>query len=118
MVDSAGSPNERVQSYRDRRSVPRYSLIAQAEVLEPVSGLRISGRISEVGRKGCYVDALNTLPVQTVIEVRIFRDQGSFHSPAKIVYTQDGIGMGIAFHDTPADQLKTLDSWIAELSAS
>jgi hypothetical protein len=118
MADSASSPNERAQTYRERRSVPRYSLIAQAEVVEPVSGLQISGRISEISRKGCYVDALNTLPVQTVIEVRISRDQGTFRSPGRIVYTQEGIGMGIAFHDTAADQLKVLDSWLAVLVAS
>jgi hypothetical protein len=118
MGDSGGSTNDPGMSYRNRRSVPRYGLIAQSDVVEPVSGLRISGRISEVSVKGCYVDVLNTLPTQTVIEVRILRDRGTFTSPGKIIYTQEGMGMGIAFLDTPADQFKILDSWLAELNAS
>ncbi|HKV04574.1 MAG TPA: PilZ domain-containing protein [Candidatus Acidoferrales bacterium] len=117
MSDSAGSPTNPGASYRDRRSVPRYSLIAAAEIIEPVSGVRISGRISEVGRGGCYLDILNTLPAQTAIQVRITRDQGTFESPGKIAYVQEGMGMGIQFIGTPADQLKILDSWISELTA-
>jgi hypothetical protein len=118
MGDSGGSPIDPGKSYSERRSVPRYGLIAQAEVVEPVSGLRIAGRISEISRKGCYVDALNTLPTQTLIEVRLSRDQGTFNSPGKIIYSQEGMGMGIAFLDMPADQLRTLDSWLAEFTDS
>jgi hypothetical protein len=117
MSDSAGPPNEPEKPYSERRLVPRYGLIAQTEVVEPVSGLRIAGRISEISRKGCYVDALNTLPTQTMIEVRISRDRGKFSSPGKIIYTQEGMGMGIAFLNMPAEQLKTLDVWLAELTA-
>jgi len=118
MGDFGGSRKDPGVSYANRRSVPRYGLIAQTDVVEPVSGLRISGRISEVSLKGCYVDVLNTLPTQTEIEVRISRDRGTFTSPAKIIYTQEGMGMGVAFLNTPADQFKILDTWLAELNAS
>lgn len=104
-------------SDNERRAVPRYSFIASAEILEPSSGVRIAGRISEISRKGCYVDLLNTLPTGTTIQVRIARDQGGFSSNGQIIYAQDGMGMGVAFVDTPADQLKILDSWLAELQA-
>jgi len=102
---------------RERRSVPRYSLIATAEIVDPASDVRISGRISEISRNGCYVDILNTLPPSTVIQVRVSRDKGTFSSPGKIMYVQDRMGMGVAFVDTPADQLKILDSWLAELTS-
>ena len=100
-----------------RRTVPRYSLIATAEVIELGSEARMSGRISEISRKGCYFDILNTLPVDTKLQLRITRDQGSFATMARIIYVQEGIGMGIAFIDPPEDQLRILDSWIAELEA-
>jgi PilZ domain len=103
-------------AYSVRRTVPRFSLIASAEIIEPASGLRIPGRISEVSRKGCYVDLLNTLPAGTNIVVRISRDQGNFESQGKIIYVQESMGMGVAFLDPPADQLKILDSWLAELA--
>lgn len=115
MEDSAANSKSSSVSYENRRSAPRYSLIATAELTEPASGVRISGRISEVSRKGCYIDLLNTLPKGTLVQVRISRDRGTFATPAKIVYVQEGMGMGIAFLDTPVDQLKILDSWLAEL---
>ena len=115
MSDSVGSAGNTGKP-SDRRSVPRFSLIAAVEVVEPISGVRISGRISEVSRKGCYVDVLNTLPTGTVIDLRISRDQGTFSSAGKIIYTQEGMGMGVAFLDPPADQLSVLDSWLAELT--
>jgi PilZ domain len=102
-------------SNNERRAVPRYSFIAVAEILEPSSGVRIAGRISEISRKGCYIDLLNTLPTGTTIEVRISRDSGAFICGGKIIYVQDGMGMGIAFSETPPEQLKILDSWLAEL---
>jgi len=118
MDDSSGSPIEAGKAARERRSVPRYGLIAQAEIAEPISGVRIAGRISEISRKGCYVDILNTLPVQTLIEVRVTRDQGTFLSRGCIIYAQEGMGMGIAFLEVPPDQLKTLDAWLAELQSA
>ena len=118
MDDSSGSPIEVGKATRERRSVPRYGLIAQAEIAEPASGVRIAGRISEISSKGCYLDILNTLPVQTVVEVRVTRDQGTFVSRGRVIYAQDGMGMGIAFQETAADQLKILDIWLAELRGS
>ena len=117
MSFSDDSPSRLGQSYSERRSVPRFSFIASAEIVEPVSDVHISGRISELSRKGCYVDILNTLPTGTAIQVRITRDQGAFASSGKIIYTQEGMGMGVAFSDMPADQLKILNSWLAELAA-
>jgi PilZ domain len=102
-------------NYSDRRSVPRYSFIAAVEIVEPASSMRMAGRISEISRKGCYVDILNTLPTGTPVQLRISRDQGAFVTQGRIIYTQDGMGMGVAFVDVPADQLKILDSWLAEL---
>ncbi|HXQ26774.1 MAG TPA: PilZ domain-containing protein [Candidatus Acidoferrales bacterium] len=118
MVDPAGSPTDSGKPFRERRAVPRFSLIAAAEIIEPVSGVRISGRVSEVSRRGCYIDLLNTLPTQTLIQVRIMRDLGTFETPGKIIYTQEGMGMGVGFFDTLPDQLKILDSWIGELNDS
>jgi hypothetical protein len=116
MADSPDTSTSSSTSYAERRSAPRYSLVATAEIVDPVSGARISGRISEVSRKGCYVDLLNTLAKNTFVQVRISRDQGSFESPGKIIYVQERMGMGLAFLDTPPDQLKTLDSWLTELT--
>lgn len=115
MPDPSGAPTNPAPTYRERRSVPRFSLIATAEIIEPDSGVRISGRISEISRRGCYLDILNTLPVETRVRLTISRDRGSFITEAKIIYVQEGMGMGILFLDVTPEQLKILDAWVAEL---
>jgi hypothetical protein len=103
--------------YSERRTDPRYTFIATAEIIEPVSDTHISGRVSEISRKGCYVDLLNTLPKDTPIRVHITTDRGSFESEGLIIYVQDRMGVGVAF--TPSqEQQAILDAWLAELGGA
>jgi hypothetical protein len=117
MGASPGTPGSQGPPYREKREVPRFSFIAEVALTELASDTRISGRISEISRKGCYVDVLNTLPEGTPIELKVSRDQGVFLTKGRIIYVQPGMGMGVAFIDVPADQLKVLDAWLKELSS-
>jgi PilZ domain-containing protein len=112
--DSSNPPKP---SFREQRTVPRYSFIAQVQLIEPTSDTKIDGRVSEISRKGCYIDVLITLPAGTLINLKILRDQGTFATKGKIIYVQEGMGMGVAFLEVVDDQLKTLDSWLAEISS-
>jgi hypothetical protein len=114
MATTSDTPSSSGPPFREKREVPRFSFIATVLIIEPNSDIHISGRISEISRKGCYVDVLNTLPVGTPIQLTVSRDQGTFSSPGRIIYVQEGIGMGVAFVVVPEDQLKILDSWLAE----
>jgi len=98
-----------------KRSVRRCQLVASAEVTEPHSGARITGRTSEVAVGGCYVDALNPLPEGTLVEVRILRDQGTFETKAKVVYSDPGFGMGLAFTEMSPDMRLLLEGWLFEI---
>jgi PilZ domain len=111
-----GSTTNSGPPYSEKREVPRFMFIATVDIMEPVSDVHISGRISELSRKGCYVDILNTLPVGTQISLCVTRDQGTFSVLGKIIYVQEGMGMGVAFLALAADQLEVLDSWLAELN--
>jgi hypothetical protein len=113
---ASSDPSSAPASVKERRTVPRYPLIASVEILESSSAMRLSGRISEISRKGCYVDVLNPLPVGTAIQLRISRDNGSFASAGRVIYADQGMGMGVVFVGVPAEQLKILDAWIAELA--
>jgi len=93
--------------------VPRYNFVAVADVIDHSTQTCLHGRISELSRKGCYVDTLNPLPLGTQLKVVISRDQGTFAATGKVIYVQETFGMGVAFVDTPADQLNILDSWLA-----
>jgi len=116
MGGSPGAPTRSDPPFRDKREVPRYSFIADVTVTDVANDTVMSGRISEISRKGCYVDILNPLPVGTSLQLKIARDKGVFITPGRIIYTQPGMGMGVAFADIPADQLKTLDAWLAEIN--
>jgi|HubBroStandDraft_6_1064221.scaffolds.fasta_scaffold270987_1 hypothetical protein len=113
----SGTPVNPGGPYREHREVPRFTLIASIELREPNTDTRISGRISEISRKGCYVDVLITLPEGTGLDVRISRDQGVFETKGKIVYVQHGMGMGVTFIDPAPEQLQLLDTWLAEISS-
>jgi hypothetical protein len=102
-------------TFANQRTVPRYTFIATVDIVEPVTDTKFSGRVSEISRKGCYLDILNTLPKGTLIHIMISRDKGTFVTAGKIIYVQDGVGMGVAFADVQPDQLAVLDSWLAEL---
>ncbi|MGA9885688.1 MAG: PilZ domain-containing protein [Candidatus Acidiferrales bacterium] len=117
MTEAFGNSVNPPGEYSERRSVPRFSLIATAEIIEPASGVHISGRISEISRKGCYLDVLNTLPIGTRLRLDISRDQGTFSTESKIIYIQEGMGMGIAFLNVLPDQLKILDAWLVDLAS-
>ena len=111
------SPDLSKTTYREQRTVPRYSFIAHVQMIEPTSDTKIDARVSEISRKGCYIDVLITLPAGTLINLKILRDQGTFATKGKIIYVQEGMGMGVAFLEVADDQLKTLDAWLAEISS-
>jgi hypothetical protein len=100
----------------EKRSSPRFSFIANAEVIEPLSDTRLAGRVSEISRHGCFLDLLNTLPKDTPIRVSITANGASFECAGTIIYVQDRMGMGIAFEEPAADQVKVLESWLAALA--
>jgi hypothetical protein len=105
------------QSQRVQRTVPHYSVLAIAELVETASTICIVGRMTQVSRKGCYVSipsASSTPPVDTFVSVVISRDGKTFITNGKIIYAHERIGVGIAFVDPSEEQLKVLDSWLAD----
>jgi len=75
----------------------------------------IVGRMTEVSRKGCYVNTPSTLPVDSLLKVVISRDEETFVTNGKVIYVHDGIGMGIVFVDSTEDQLEILHSWLVDV---
>ena len=76
----------------------------------------IVGRMTEISRKGCYVNTPNTVPVNTLLKVVVSCDDKTFMTNGKVIYVHEGIGMGIVFVDPTEDQLEVLNSWLAEAS--
>jgi hypothetical protein len=99
----------------NRRSVRRCPFVASAEVTEPNSGTRLSARVSELGLGGCYIDTLNPFSEGTMVELRILRDKGIFETKAKVVYSHQSVGMGLAFSEMTPNQRSLLEDWLAEV---
>jgi hypothetical protein len=99
----------------ERREFPRYPFTATVEMVEPQSQTRIQGRTSDLSLGGCYVDSTSSFPTGSSLVVRLTKDTRSFEAPAQVTYSIDGMGMGIRFTGADAEQISTLEKWVAEL---
>jgi PilZ domain len=102
----------------EQRRHARYPLMALVEALEPKSNTQITGRTSDVSLSGCYVDTLNPFPEGTMIRIRLTREKVSFEANANVVFSQMGVGMGVAFTSAEKDQFQIYQKWINQLSGN
>ena len=114
ITHTTSESSNRAASGPERRQAARYGFMGIAELTDPEDAKLLSGRVSQISRGGCYVDTPKTFPVGTALKVIISRDERTFVAKARIIHVQEQVGMGIAFLDAPQDQLRILDSWIAE----
>src|SRR5437667_2433638 len=98
----------------DRRIYPRYEFVAAVEVRVAESGARIETRVRDLSQQGCYVDTNNPLPLGTVTDVRITKGTQLFQARTRVVYSRAGKGMGLMFTAIEPEQLRTLETWLAE----
>jgi hypothetical protein len=95
------------------RSLPRYTITALAEVVEPVSRRRVTGWTSIISDEGCHVRAADALAAGTIVQLRIQQDGGTFETWARVANALPNEGMGLAFFDTAEPQRDLLKKWIA-----
>src|SRR6266404_7649480 len=98
----------------DRRTHPRYKFIAAVEVVAADSGARIETRVRDLSQQGCYVDTNNALPLGTVTDIRVTKGAQLFEAQARVVYSRASQGMGLVFTAIEPEQLRTLETWLAE----
>ena len=98
----------------ERRGGSRHCFTASAEVVELSSGARFSARTTDLGQGGCYVDSLVPFPTGSKVHVKISCGKNGLESNGIVVYSQYGLGMGVAFDSLEAAQEESLDHWIAE----
>lgn len=99
----------------ERRCSPRCPFTAGANVLEPVSGAELHAHTSDLSRGGCYVDSMSAFPTGTEMHLRLTKDNTSFHTKARVIYGQAGVGMGFLFTEIAPAQRPILERWLAEL---
>jgi hypothetical protein len=100
----------------ERRGGNRHVFTAAADVVELSSGARFSTRTTDLGPGGCFVDTTNPFPVGSKLHVKLHKGKTSFETTGVVVYSQNGLGMGISFGELADDRRFALQSWIGELT--
>ena len=103
-------------SNSERRALNRIPFTAAAEVLELRSQTKVSGRCSDLGPGGCYVDTLTPFAVEAPVRIRVQRDGRAFEADAVVIYAHVAMGMGLRFTNIKSEYLDVLREWTAELS--
>jgi len=95
---------------RERRAGQRYPFHCVSRVMEIDSSTCIQARTSDVDRGGCFVDTMNSFGVGTIVMLHVTRQNRSFKTRAKVVHSEIGMGMCLAFANPESSELWTLDS--------
>ena len=111
---SAANGNKPGESAERRTSV-RFAVSASADMLELRTRTRLSGRASDLGGGGCYVDTVTPFPVGTSVVLTLTSEHHSVHAMANVVYAHTGMGMGLAFAEMIPTQQANLSTWLHEL---
>lgn len=114
--DKKSAPNavNATTSQAERREANRHPFIAAADVIELGSGSRFSTRTTDLGPGGCFVDTLVPFDAGAKVRVSIREGQNRFEATGLVVYSQSGLGMGIAFDPLRPEQRKALAVWLGE----
>lgn len=102
----------------ERRTGNRHSFTASADVTELSSGARFSTRTTDLGPGGCFIDTLVPFPVGAQVQVSVHKGETKFVTGGAVVYSQHGLGMGIAFDALDASQREALDNWLMDLTGA
>ncbi len=103
-------------SPQERRRNLRFPFTASIEIIESKSGARITGRTSDLGLGGCYVDVMTPFPNGAEAQAKIIRGAEAFEANVKVVYSQIGMGMGLAFVSAQPSQYRLFQRWMLEIS--
>jgi PilZ domain-containing protein len=104
-------------SYLTPRTAPRFSFVAEAEVMgQGDGGTHMVARISELSARGCYVDTVNPFPVDSKLRFLIRYGCSVCELTGKVLYTHTGFGMGVLFEEIAPQHRATLEAWLAEIA--
>jgi len=99
----------------ERRRAPRYQFIADAEVVEVGSGIKLKAKTGDLSIGGCFLDVLNPSPEGTEIQVTIFRENAKFSGLGRVLFVFPNLGMGVVFTSLLPAEVTILEGWLAEL---
>jgi hypothetical protein len=121
MPDDSKKTNEGPSGYRsterrrnERRRDQRFPFVASVEAVEPKSSAKILGRTSDISAGGCYVDTISPFSAGTIFRIRLTKEAVTFEADARVVMSQVGMGMGVAFISAMPQQMRIFQKWLNE----
>jgi len=101
----------------DKRQHARVPVSLGVEIFESKTRVRITGRATDFGVGGCYVDTMNTFAKGTAVEVFFHWEGRTLHMHALVSYAVNGrsIGMGLSFIGISNQEGANLLDWITGL---
>ena len=116
MVDETKAPADppAQRSAADRRTQPRYTFTADAEIIEEQSGTRIEARIADISQRGCHAETDHPFPLGTMTKIRINKGGDSFVAQARVVYSSVN-ALSLAFSHIAQEQVQILETWLGPL---
>jgi len=115
-VGAASSANSTSVAESERRGTERHMITAGVDVRELSSGARFSTRTTDLGPGGCFVDTANPFPVGSKLQLTLHKGKSSFETAGTVVYSQNGLGMGVAFDESDDAQHAALAKWLSEVT--
>jgi hypothetical protein len=107
--------------YELRRTNPRFPFSADAEITLR-DGTWLPAQLSELSSRGCYIDTLESIPVDTTLHLWICDGATTCEVDGKVIYRNTGgglgvVGMGVVFSEMPPEQHSPIDAWLQALAA-
>ena len=114
--ESTSSP-QAVAEAVEKRQHARVPVSLGVEIVDDATRVRITGRATDFGVGGCYVDTMNTFTKGTAVEVFFHWEGRTLHMHALVSYAVNGrsIGMGLAFTGVSTEEGANLLDWITGL---
>jgi hypothetical protein len=114
-LETASGAYSGVLEQVDQRSHPRFAVRVMADVIDPLTQAQVSGRVTDLGIGGCYVEAVNPFAERTPVRVVFTEEKRTFRCAAIVVFSRPGAGMGLAFTEVALDEEISLLEWVSEL---
>ena len=99
----------------ERRGSERVPFSAVAHLLESHSQVRMTVRVADICRDGCYADTVSALSMGTKVTISIEHANAQLKTDATVTYSLQGMGMGLRFDELPPEMESILNRWIAEV---
>ena len=81
----------------ERRRFARVPCRIEANVVDELSAMDLPVKVTDISLGGCYVEMLAPLPINSFVELSLDTSHGAIHPRGKVVLSQTGMGMGVAF---------------------